>query len=95
MITTPSTIALILDRRIAAGRTERSEKARPVAEAIHATLGRGVGPADLAHRLAIVTEDAGMFRSRSARIDAVASLLEQAAAALRTEAADRRERDAA
>jgi hypothetical protein len=94
-MTTRSPIAIVLDHRIAAGRAARSEKARPVADAIHATLGRGVGPADLAHRLAIVTEDAGMFRSRSARIDAVASLLEQAAAALRSEAAERRTRDAA
>ena len=78
-----------------AGRTLRSDKARPAAEAIHATLGRGVGPADLAHRLAIVTEDAGLFRSRSTAIDAMAAMLEQAAKHLRAEANARRDRDAA
>lgn len=77
------------------GREDRSNKARPAAEAIHEVLGRGVGPADLAHRLAIVIEDAGIFRWRSSNIDSIAAMLEQTAKHLRAEAASRRERDAA
>lgn len=84
----------ILSTRIEDRRTAASDKARPTAEAIHATLGRGVGAPDLAHRLAIVVEDAGLFRSRSARIDAMAAMLYHTAECLQVEAEARRRRDA-
>ena len=80
----------VLAAQIEAGRKYRSELARPMAEAINAHLGHGVGPVDLAHRLAIVIEDNGSYRYRSQHIDSMASFLEITAKLLRAEAARRR-----